>query len=117
LPYRPATKKRVIKESSIHKYSKRRGKPTLKPVHKQGRIEWAKLHMEFGQKCRNVIWSEEKKFNINGPDGMQCYWADLRKELEIFSKNVDGDGSVMVWVVFSWNGTKDIVFVGGGSIL
>jgi transposase len=70
LPCHSSTIKRVLKESPIHKYSKRRGKPTLKPVHKQARIEWAKHHMEFGQKWRNVIWSDEKKFNLDGPDGM-----------------------------------------------
>jgi hypothetical protein len=60
-----------------------------------------------------VIWSDEKKFNLDGPDGMQYYWVDLRKELEIFSKNVHGGGSVIVWAAFSWDGTTDIVFVDG----
>jgi len=113
LPYHPTTIKRVLEKSPVHKYTKRLGKPTLKPMHKQARIEWAKLHMEYGQKWRNVIWSDEKKFNLDGPDGMQYYWADLRKEPEIFSKNVHGGGSVMVWAAFSWNGTTDIVFIDG----
>jgi transposase len=55
LPYHTLTTKQVLKEFQIHKYSKRRGKPILKPVHKQARIEWAKLHMKFGQKWRNMI--------------------------------------------------------------
>jgi hypothetical protein len=48
------------------------------PVHQQDRMEWAKLHMEFGQKRKNVIRrNDEKKFNFDGPDDMQSYWTDL----------------------------------------
>jgi hypothetical protein len=37
-----------------------------------------------------------KKFNLDGPDGVACYWHDLRKE-QIFSKRQQGGGSLMVW--------------------
>ena len=33
---------------------------------------------------RNVIFSNEKKFNLNTSDGCQCYWHDLRKDEQIF---------------------------------
>ena len=113
LPYHRSTIKRVINASPNLKYVKRLGKPPLKQIHKEARRKWAREHMEFGEKWRTVIWSDEKKFNLDGPDGLQYHWADLRNEPEIFSKRVHGGGSVMVWAGFCWGGTTDIVFVDG----
>uniref|UniRef100_A0A8R1IAY4 Tc1-like transposase DDE domain-containing protein n=1 Tax=Caenorhabditis japonica TaxID=281687 RepID=A0A8R1IAY4_CAEJA len=35
--------------------------------------------------CAN-IFSDEKKFNMDGPDGYKSYWYDLRKDPAVFSK-------------------------------
>lgn len=43
------------------------------------------------------IFSYEKKFNLDGPDGLKYYWNDIRDDNEIFSKNIAEGGSVMVW--------------------
>jgi transposase len=113
LPYHPSTVKRVLKKSPNHKYTKRIAKPPLKPEHKQARLDWARNHMEFGVQWRKVVWSDEKKFNLDGPDGLQYYWHDLRKEPELFSKNAMGGGSVMIWAGFGWNGKTDMAFIDG----
>ncbi|GBN88792.1 Transposable element Tc3 transposase, partial [Araneus ventricosus] len=60
-----------------------------------------------------VIFSDEKKFNLDGPDGFRYFWYDLRKEKEIFSKRTFGGGSVMVWGGFATEGATPIVFVQG----
>ena len=44
-----------------------------------------------------VIFTDEKKFNLDGPDGFKYYWHDLRPEPEWFSKRAFGGGSLMVW--------------------
>ena len=47
-----------------------------------------------------MIWSDEKKFNLDGPDGFRVYWRDLRAKPTIFSKRNFGGGTVMVWGAF-----------------
>jgi hypothetical protein len=54
---------------------------------------------------------DEKKFNLDGPDGIYCYWHDIRKEQEFLSKRFQGGGSVMVWAGFGYRGITDIFFI------
>lgn len=57
-----------------------------------------------------MIFSDEKKWNLDGPDGNHGYWRDLRKEPRFFSRRNFGGGSVMLWGAFSVNGTLEIQF-------
>ena len=45
---------------------------------------------------RRVIFSDEKKFNLDGPDGLSHYWHDLRKEPRWFKKRHTGGVNIMV---------------------
>lgn len=68
-------------------------------------------YMELGQNWNKVIFSDEKKFNLDGPDGLHYYWRDLRKEnRQIMSRNFGG-GSVMIWAAFSYTGKSKIAFI------
>ena len=58
-----------------------------------------------------LFFSDEKKFYKDGPDGYQFYWADLRKEEEIFSRRALGGGGIMVWACFHSQAKSDIVFI------
>jgi transposase len=58
-----------------------------------------------------VIFQDEKKFNLDGPDGYNSYWRDLRKEPMYFSKRNFGGGSVMCWAAFSARGKIPFAFV------
>ena len=71
--------------------------------------------IDFGDKWSSVIFGDEKKFNLDGPDGFQCYWKDLRKEKDIFSKRQNGGASVMTWAGFSELGKTDLAFVEGNQ--
>ncbi|GMF43391.1 unnamed protein product [Phytophthora fragariaefolia] len=62
---------------------------------------------------RRVIFSDEKKFNLDGPDGYQYYWHDVRTDTELYAKRVSVGGSVMVWAGMSANGKTDIAFLEG----
>ena len=63
------------------------------------------------EKWHNVLFTDEKKFNLDGPDGSQYYWHDLRKEPETcFSRNFGG-GTVMVWGGFCYKGTLPLAWI------
>lgn len=51
---------------------------------------------------------DEKKFNLDGPDGLAHYWHDLRKEERIFSAKQSGGESVMIWGAMSFYGLSHI---------
>jgi len=95
------------------KYASMKKCPLLKPVHITKRLDFARKFMDFGNKWATVLFSDEKKFNLDGPDGFKYYWHDLRKEHEIFSKRVSGGGSVMVWAGIAQSGKTDIIFAKG----
>uniref|UniRef100_A0A1I7XP52 Zf-RVT domain-containing protein n=1 Tax=Heterorhabditis bacteriophora TaxID=37862 RepID=A0A1I7XP52_HETBA len=67
--------------------------------------------MVRGRVVDDVTFSDEKKFNLDGPDGCHSDWRDLRKELWYFSPRNLGGGSVMVWGAISGMGLVDLPFV------
>ena len=69
--------------------------------------------MTWTEKWKNIYFSDEKKWNLDGPDGCQYYWHDLRKEQSFFKCRQFGGGSVMVWAAFSATKKSDIVFLEG----
>lgn len=102
---------RYLRDSGNLKYIKKQSKPPLTPEHKTRRLKFAENHTGWNGKWENIVFSDEKKFNLDGPDGFAYYWHDLRKEKLIFSKRVHGGGSLMIWGGFSSKGKTDLVFI------
>ncbi|KAF0706764.1 hypothetical protein AaE_013963 [Aphanomyces astaci] len=73
------------------KYKKRLAAPMMTPAHQKARVKWAKDAREWGRKFEDIIWSDEKKWNLDGPDGFSFYWADLTGRREHFSKRQNGE--------------------------
>ena len=62
---------------------------------------------------KRVIFSDEKRFCLDGSDGQACFWGDKRLPLDIFSKRARGGGGVMIWGAISWRGKTNLVRVKG----
>lgn len=103
--------RQVLNESNHLRYMKLASKPLLSERNIASRKHFAISHMSWTQEWRKIIFSDEKKFNLDGPDGWACYWHDLRTEPKIFSKRQSGGGSVMVWGAIGYRKKVDLIFV------
>lgn len=86
-------------------------KPQLEDHHKVARLEWAKKYMSFDIEWSRDIFSDEKKFNLDGPDGFHSYWHDIRKEEKQLMSRQHGGGCVMIWGAFSMDGKTPLAIV------
>ena len=111
LPCHRTTAYRYARRAEHVEFKKANHKPPLTAEHRKARLNFAKDHIDFGDEWLSVMFSDEKKFNLDGPDGFHHYWSDLRKDEKVFSKRQFGGGSVMVWAGISFNGNTDIAFL------
>ena len=73
-----------LNSSGQLQYEMRERAPALKSHHKEKRLLWAKEMVNYNEMWERVIFSDEKKFKLGGPDGYKYYWPDLRKEKDVF---------------------------------
>ena len=83
----------------------------LKPVHIIGRLAFATT--TWHDKWESIIFIYEKRYCLDGPDGFNYYFYDLRKKDLIQCKHQNGGGDLMVLGLFSWNNKSDLVFISG----
>lgn len=111
-----------ISKSSVHRIlqadshivlAAAKAKPALRPHHKLHRLQWATSILKDRTDLANVIWTDEKRFNLDGPDFYSQFWYDLRKETPRRVSRRFGGGSVMFWGAFSASGIRCIVKVDG----
>lgn len=96
------------------RWAKMKKKPHMTPAHHAARLQWATSHVSWTQPQWDcVIWSDEKKFNLDGPDGRAYYWHDKRLPPKIFSKRHSGGGSIMIWGCYSSRGGGQLAVLDG----
>lgn len=113
LPVHSSTIRRVLASEENLQYVKRKSSPELKIHHIEARLKFAEEKVFWKSEWDNIIFSDEKKFNLDGPDGCQYYWHDLRKDSEYFTKRVGGGQSVMIWGGISAKGKTELAFLTG----
>jgi hypothetical protein len=98
-----------------------RKKPWLRKANVKKRMDFAKTYLNKDKAFwRNVIFTDESKFNLFGSDGRVLVWRQPNTELDV--KNTTptvkhGGGSVMVWGCFSAIGVGKLVFIDGNGIM
>lgn len=111
LPVHPQHVNAILRGSGKVKWSKDLKKPMLKPHHKIARLEFCQRHMTWSSEWHRVIFSDEKKFNLDGPDMCNFYWHGLNQPEDPKGSRNFGGGNVMIWGAFSALGTATLCFV------
>lgn len=107
------TVRRIINKCSTIKRLKIKKRPALNRRHYSLRLEFARQHMTWKLEWYKVIFTDEKKFNLDGPDGYAYYFHDLRKEERYLSRRHSALGSIMVWGAICCEGVLDLVVLEG----
>ena len=92
------------------KHKKRIHRPRLTMKHKEKRLKQVSQYQNMSAKeWRKVVFSDEKKLNLDGPDGFQKYWrAKFFPEENYSLTKHSGGGSFMIWGSFSSPGKRKL---------
>jgi transposase len=104
------TIQRVLSSCPHLIYKKYKKKPPLTQAHKKARLEFAETCIRNRVDFTKIVWSDEKKFNFDGPDGIHYYWHDLRFDSNYLSKRAAGGGSLKLWGAFVGNQLFELHF-------
>lgn len=94
-----------------------RKKPFISEVNRKKRLDFAKTYLkEPLEFWKNIIFSDESKYNIFGSDGRKYVWRKANTEFEMRHVRPTvkhGGGSVLVWGCMSWKGVGNLCFIEG----
>ncbi|KAF0702036.1 hypothetical protein AaE_016166 [Aphanomyces astaci] len=96
LPCSKRTAQREVQRCDFLEYSMMEKTLDLTPQHKAARFDWVMARCRI-EEWKYVVFSDEKKFNLDGPDGFKQYWRDIRQPAKQVVTRQQGGGSAMVW--------------------
>lgn len=107
-----ATLSRVLRSIGIDR-RKMKKRPKMTLDHMEKRVDFALRHCHPDFDWSKWIWTDEKKFNLDGPDGYNYYWHTPGSPPLYFSKDTSAKRYVMVWGGISKNGQTRLMKVIG----
>lgn len=114
LPVKKRRVQQILSGDPELRYKKMTCAPLLTDKHREERVKWARRFVSKGEAFWvSTIFSDEKKFCLDGPDGHCHYWHDLRRDPRFFSKRQNGGASLMIWAGLSFYGVTPVVFLSG----
>lgn len=100
---------RILKAGGL-RIEKMKKKPCISNKNKKRRLdqcnEWINGEYDFD----SVVFSDEKRFRLDGPDGNSNYWRDPAKKPLYKVRRQNGGGSVMVWGAIGIKGKSELIF-------
>lgn len=106
-----STLSRLFAQQEILKYEKLKQAPLLTKQHKNDRLEWAERHTILQTDWTKIVWTDEKRFNLDGPDGFKNYWHNLNMPEECCVSRPKCQKSVMILAGFSGSGKTELAFI------
>ena len=104
----------LMNEADHLRWTRISSEPMLTSDHKQRRLEWAKLQLQKSpSKWICTIFSDEKRFCLDVPDGASHHWAFKHLDPRYFSTRQNGGGGVVVWGCFSAAGAPSLATIEG----
>jgi transposase len=111
----PRTVRRSLKNVGYLNYKLKPLVVAMTKDHKKRRVDCCKARRNWMNEWHRVIFSDEKKFNEDGPDGWRHYYHDVRKPEVVFPKRQGGGTSLMFWGAFGFNGKSLLVCLKGNQ--
>jgi hypothetical protein len=74
-------------------------------------MEFGRKFMHMNKEWNNVVFSDEKKFNLDDPNGFSSYSHDLPHNNPLRMSRSFRDGAVMVWTAFSAKSKTPICWI------
>jgi len=103
---------RALRESRYLNYESMKAGPWSDERIRAQRLAWANSNTNVGEMWK-MVFSDEKRFNLDGPDGTKYYWHDLRKERLHFSRRQGGGAGIMFWGGIGALGTTKLAKITG----
>ena len=103
------TLRTAIKKNSIL-WQKSKSVIHLSKKNKNERIKFARQSISDNIQWNNIIFSDEKRFCMDGVQNIMYGWAKKNKK-HVIMKRHSGGGSIMVWVAVSFNSKSEIIVI------